>query len=372
MRHRLAVLLSAVLVVPVAAGQKPAPAAPPVKKNPFLKLIEPWPTPEKQRERKLDAEALPLFASSEPLAVTLTADFKSVNKDRDPNSRTRYPASLTVDDAPIDVELRARGHLRRMSRTCDYVPLRLEFPKKVTKGGPFAKQEAVKLVVQCSGGRDYEQFILKEYLAYQMFNAITHSSFRARLARVSYVDRATGKPSGTRVGIFLEDDGDVAKRMEGRVVELPRLMFADVAPDTLMPMMIFEYMIGNTDYSIHALHNVRIIQRPDKSLHTVPYDFDISGLVNPPYAVPARGLMLKTVLDRMYRGPCKRQELVDPYVANFVAKRDLIRALPESVPGMDKTTAREARDYIDSFYGSIRSTKDVRSLFVQCSDKPTM
>ena len=38
---------------------------------------------------------------------------------------------------------------------------------------------------------------------------------------MSYVDPA-GKPIGTRHGMLLEDDGDVAKRMEGRIVELPR------------------------------------------------------------------------------------------------------------------------------------------------------
>jgi len=368
----LVVLLLVILAAPVLA-QKPAPPPPPAKKNPLLKLIEPWPTPEKMRERKTDAEALPLFASTEPLAVTLTGDFKALNKDHDPNSKTLYPATLTAGEgAPIDIQLRARGHLRRMSRTCDYVPIRVEFPKKVTAGGPFAKQEALKLIVQCSGGRDYEQFILREYLAYRIFNVITHSSFRARLARVSYVDRATGKQAGTRLGIFLEDEGDVAKRMEGRVVELPRLSFDEVAADTLMPMMIFEYMIGNTDYSIYALHNVRIVRRQDKSLHPVPYDFDISGLVNPPYAAPAAGLMLKSVLERKYRGPCRRQEQVDPYVANFVAKRDAIMALPASVPGIDRQTREDVKLYLDSFYGSIRSTRDVRSLFVSCAPKPTM
>ena len=379
--RRLSGALTAVVMslalVPLCAQQKEAPAAPP-KKNPLLKLVEPWPTPEKMRERRLDAEASPLFAVEEPLAVTIAADFKAINKDRKPDSKQRYPASLRVGGAAMDVEtamdveINARGHLRRMSRTCDYVPLRLTFPKKAGAGTVFAKQEALKLVVQCAGGHDFEQFILREYLAYRIFNVITPHSFRARLARVSYVDRVSGKPAGTRLGMFLEDESDVAKRMEGRVVELPRLRFEDLHMDTLMPMMIFEYMIGNTDYSIWALHNVRIVQRPDKSLHPLPYDFDVTGLVNPPYAVPAKGLMLKTVLDRMYRGPCRQQELVDPYVANFVAKKDIVRALPAGIPGIDRATRDEARGYIDSFYASIKSTKDVRGLFVQCSPKSTV
>ena len=357
-----------------AGAQQPA-ATPPakVKKNPLLKLVEPWPTPEKLHERRLEAEASPLFAETEPLAVTLTADFKAVNRDRDPASKRRFPGTLAFGaDKTLDVQIGARGHVRRMSRTCDYVPLRLEFVKKATAGTVFARQDALKLVVQCAGGGDFEQYLLREYLAYKIYNVVTTRSFRARLARVSYVDSASGKSLGTRVGMFLEDDGDVARRMEGRIVELQRLMFDDLDMDSLMPMMVFEYMIGNTDYSIFALHNVRIVQRPDKSLHPVPYDFDFSGLVNPPYAVPGRGMMIKSVVDRVYRGPCRRQELVDPIVANFVAKKDVIRALPESIPGISKTVRDDTRMYIDSFYGSVKSAKDVRGLFVSCSPKPTM
>jgi hypothetical protein len=364
-------LLVAVSLAPLDPRQR-AGTPPAAKKNPLLKLVEPWPTPDKMRERKLDAEAIPLFTAEEPLPITLTADFKAVNRDRDPKSAARFPATLTVADATMPVELSGRGHLRRMQRTCDYLPLRLSFTKKSTAATPFAKQEALKLVVQCAGGAQWEQYLLREYLAYRIFNVITPRSFRARLARVTYVDRASGKSQGTRLGMFLEDDSDVAKRMEGRPVELERLKFDDLEMDTLMPMMIFEYMIGNTDYSIWALHNVVIVQRPDKSLHPIPYDFDISGLVNPPYAIPARGLMLKSVSDRLYRGPCRRQEQVDPIVANFNAKKEIIRALPASIPGISRESRNEARSYLDSFYSSIDSTKDVRGLFVQCAGKPTV
>jgi hypothetical protein len=360
---------------PPKPGQSSESAKPaePAKKNPLLKLIQPWPTPEKMKERRETAEALPLFAASDVLPVTLVGDFKAINRDHDPNSKQSYPGVVrTAENTELQVQFRARGHVRRMSRTCDYVPLKIEFVKKATKGTVFAEQDAIKLVVQCSGGGDYEQYVLREYLAYRIYNAITHRSFRARLAKVTYVDRASGKPTGTRIGMFLEDEGDVARRLEARVVDLQRLLFENLDSDTLMPAMIFEYMIGNTDMSIYALHNMRILQRPDKSLHVIPYDFDYSGLVNAPYALPARGSVLKNVTERWYRGPCRSQELVDPYVANFMAKREMIRALPDQIPGFSRTTRDDARNYIDSFYSSIDSPKDVRRLFVSCTPKTTM
>jgi hypothetical protein len=372
----LAVAWSAVTAAQSSSSSS-SPAATPAKKSPYVKMIEPWPAPEVMKQRRLRSEGLPLFSSAEPFAFTLISDFKALNKDRDPESRKRYPGELRIPgaggaDVSAPVQLSARGHARRNLRTCDYVPIRIEFPKTGLGNTVFARQEALKLVVQCVRGGDYEQYLLKEYLAYRLSNVITHKSFRARLAKVTYVDRATGETTGTRSAMFVEDVDDVAKRMEGRSVELPRLLFNDVHAETLMPMMLFQYMIGNTDFSIHALHNVKIVQRPDKSLHPVAYDFDYSGLVHTPYALPNRALMLSSVRDRLYRGPCKRQEQVDVSVATFVAKKDLLLALPDAIPGLDKNSREDARTYLEGFYSSIKTPRDVRRLFVECSDKSTM
>jgi hypothetical protein len=101
--------------------------------------------------------------------------------------------------------------------------------------------------------------------------------------------------------------------------------------------------------------------------------------VHPPYGIPSRELMIKSVADRLYRGPCRpTQELVDPILANFNAKKDLILALPESISAMTKETRSDVKSYLESFYSSIKNTKDVKRLFVAkesgggCDSKPTM
>ena len=58
---------------------------------------------------------------------------------------------------------------------------------------------------------------------------------------------------------------------------------------------------------------------------------------------------------------------MDPYVANFVAKKDVIRALPDQIPGFSRPSRDESRNYIDGFYSSINSPKDVRRLFVEAA-----
>ena len=231
----------------------------------------------------------------------------------------------------IPVKLSARGHFRRMARNCSVVPLRVEFPKDGMAGTPFDGQNALKLGTGCEDSKEYEQITLREYLQYPMFNLVTPLSFRARLARATYTDEKSKKKSTARYALFIEHENDVARRAEGRVVELPRLVFKDLEAETLTRMMLFEYMIGNTDFSIWALHNVRVVQRPDRTLLGVPYDFDLSGLVHAPYAMPDRRLGLRSVVDRLYRGPCRTTDEFDAAAAPFRAKHGEMLALVDAI-----------------------------------------
>ena len=369
----LAALALATTLAATAQGQGQAPPA----KNPFLKLVEPWPDAKTMRQRKVEAEALRLFASEAPVALTLTTDLKAVNKDRNPNSKKLYPARLTTTTEngaahTVPVTLNARGHLRRMARICDHVPLKLTLPAGQMKGTVFQGQEAVKLVVQCRNNSDSEQHLLREYLAYRVMNTLTPRSFRARLARVTYQDPA-GQPLGTRYGMLLEDADDVARRMDGRQVEFPRTAFANLHRETLDAMMLFQYLLGNTDFSIYALHNVVLVMTPDRLLYPVPYDFDISGLVDPPYAIPDKRLPIKDVSERLYRGPCRTVEQLAPSLAHFRAQRDRVLALPDTIADLNKDSREDSRKFLNSFYEAIENPKDLKKLFVDtCIDASSM
>jgi hypothetical protein len=369
-RILVTLLLAACFVISAGAQAPPA-------KNPLLKLAEPWPDTEQLRQRKTAAESLRLFADERPIALTLAGDFKAINKDRNPNSRKRFPAQLTMtrEDGRTDVitvQLGARGHVRRMKQTCDFVPLRLEFAKDGVKETLFEGQDALKLVVQCRNAGDFEEYLLREYLAYRILNVLTPHGLRARLTKVTYLD-AAGKSAGTRYGMLLEDDGDVAKRMLGRTVELPRVQFKDLDATSLATMMIFEYMIGGTDFSIYALHNVVLVQMPDRTLHPVPYDFDMTGLVFPPYAIPDRQFPIKSVKERLYRGPCRTLEQVEAILARFTATQAAVMALPDTIPDLGRLSRADTKSFLESFYRSVKDQKEVKRVFVEsCSKAPAM
>lgn len=383
MSARLAASSLAILIVVCAAVQMPraqstAPPSAPPKKNPLLRLAEPWPNADALKARRVEAEARPLFQSTDPVEFTLTANFNAINKDRNPESTTRYPGVITVTDkngAPrnISVKLSARGHFRRMARNCSVVPLRVEFPNDGTAGTVFDGQTTLKLGTGCEDSKEYEQITLREYLQYPMFNLVTPLSFRARLARATYADEKSKKKNAARYALFIEHENDVARRNEGRIVELSRVVFKDLEDETLTRMMLFEYMIGNTDMSIWALHNVRLVQKPNRTLIAVPYDFDLSGFVHAPYAIPDRRLGLRTVIDRMYRGPCRTTDEFDAAATAFRAKRTDMLALVDSMRDLDLSMRGEVKRYVEGFFRTIDKPASIKKQFVDgCKPLPYM
>src|SRR5581483_310748 len=158
MRFRLASACVALLLVwsavEPALAQKAAPPAAAKKKNPLLKLVEPWPEDDVVQARRVEADARPLFKDTEPLAFTLTGDFGALNKERKPNNKMLFPAELTVVDAKgpqdVPVKIGSRGHFRLMARNCDFVPVHIEFPRDGGANGTvFEGQTSLKLGTHC-------------------------------------------------------------------------------------------------------------------------------------------------------------------------------------------------------------------------------
>ncbi len=380
MKERFAAALAVLIVCAAAEGplaQDKTPAAP-AKKSPYLKLSEPWPEPAVLLTRRAEAEKRPLFEKREPLAFTLTADFKAINKDRRPESNARYPGIVSVTDdkgreQTIKVKLSPRGHFRRMARNCAFVPLRVEFSGDDAAGTVFEGQSSLKLGTHCQDDRAYEQYTLREYLTYPLYNLVTPRSFRARLARGTYVDEKSGKPITTRNALFIEHENDVARRLGGRIVELPRTEFKDFHAETLNTMMLFEYMIGNTDFSLYANHNVRFVQDPSRMLYPVPYDFDLSGLVHAPYAIPDRKMGIRSVVERLYRGPCRSIDDMEAAATQFRPKKSEMIALIDGTTDMDAGMRAEMKSYLEEFFRAIDKPSSIKSRLVDgCKQTPTM
>lgn len=326
------------------------------------------PTPEKIAEWKKEAESRALFMADAPVELTLVGNYKVISRDRDTLSTKEYWGEVRMKDATgaelkIPVQLRTRGHYRLANRNCSFVPLRLDFKKGDVKGTVFDGQDKLKLVTHCRSNAQYEEYMVREYLVYKVHNLISPRSYRARMAKVTYVDSATGTPIETRNGVFLEHEDDVAKRMEGEVVEIRRALFDDVDSNQILELAIFAAFIGHVDWSLAALHNVRLVRQQDGTLLPVLYDMDFTGLVSTKYSIPDPRLGIRSVKDRLYRGPCKEPAELAAFLGAYREKKDAILKLYDDTPGLDGRYRNDAKNWLTQWFKLLDNPRDAKWMF---------
>ena len=321
-----------------------------------------------------DTVVPPLFASDSVLQLVLRTDLRELMHNRDSLGDYR-PASLIYSDASgarvtLAASVKARGHFRRQRRNCQFPPVRVRLAKG-TKGTVFAKQGTLKLVTPCWAGRaEYEQYVLAEYLLYRVYNLLTPVSFRARLIHITFED-TTAKPRSpiTTYAFFLEDDDAMAARNDGKILEAQGATRDDLDRRHADVVAFFEYLIGNTDWSMSALHNIYLVQTSNGNVYPVAYDFDFSGAIDTPYATPDSALPIKSVRQRLFRGYCVSPADLTPVVALFNGRRAAIYALYDSLPALDRKVAERTRRYFDQFFKTINDEGKLKGEVAQACRK---
>ena len=299
-----------------------------------------------------------LWGVEQPLVFRLSFDRKAVYRDRDTLSTKTYPAMLTWADSAgamhaVAVTLRTRGHFRLASQNCDTPPLRLRFEKADVKGTPFRGQRNLKLVNACRTGDRYDEYIRREHAVYRVHNLITDWSFRSRLATVTYADTLGSGAPATRTAMLLEDEDEVAQRHGAKVWKKGRARMVDTKPGLMTMSALFEYFAANIDWSVPAQHNFRLFEVEQDVLYPVPYDFDWSGMVDAPYAFPDARLKIRSVRERLYRGPCRTADAMAPVFQRFHEQRSAIEAVYTTQPGLSPAYVKNTLAYIDEFFRTI-------------------
>jgi hypothetical protein len=373
-------LLAVVALLSVSAGAR-AQDTPKAEKGAGGKVAK----PKKDKTQPVSAEEVEaatrrterLFGSDEPLELTLTGDFKATFRSRDTLNVKTTKATLTLKDssgAPltIPIEIAARGHYRLRGDVCNFPPLRLIFPSQGLKGTALAGQKSLKLGTHCqTRDKEYSEYPVREHAAYEMLNMMTDASFKSRLARVTYVPAGEDKDAVTKLGLLIEDESDMAKRNRGRIQTLRGGTFADMDPSQMALVSVYAYFLGNTDWSLYSLHNLRLVSTADGRYLPVPYDFDWSGVVFTRYAKPDPRLGIPTVQDRLFRGPCLTQDDLALVFEKFSTQKSAIRELYTRLP-LDDGYRRRALDYQEEFFRIIGDQRRVkREIIETCAGRAT-
>ena len=312
-----------------------------------------------------------LFGSDEILSITLKGNIRELSNDRDEKS-TYHALTLSYrgkdsSEINIPVQMKTRGHFRKLKENCSYPPLFIKFsPNALHKSSIFKEQSKLKLVMPCTG----DEYIVREWLAYKIYNLVTPQSFRVRLVKVKLEDAKNKKPVHPFYGLLLEEEQQMAARNKATITG-QQLRPYQTQQDAFLRMAVFEYLIGNTDWSVEYLQNIKLIKTGASSLPvTVPYDFDHAGIVNAPYAFPADELRLKSVQERRYRGYCITDlKIFEPTIALYNKLKKDIYDLYTSCPYLDARSLKATLKFLDGFYETIKNDKAWQKEFAYPCDK---
>ncbi len=307
------------------------------------------------------------FLDDKPLDVTLTTDIRALRRSK--KNSPYKPAHFEMqfgDTLKIseDIRVQTRGIYRK--NNCDLASLMLNFKNSFSpKLSPLKK---LKLVGDCKNTSSYDELLLKEYLIYKIQNFLSPMSFRVRLVHITYNDSQEKVKSTTQYAFLIEDIDDLAARNNCVELKNDKLMTNDVDREQMTFVNLFQYMIGNTDWSVPKRHNIKLLVSKNDSLsrpYAIAYDFDYAGFVDASYAVPSEGLPIESVRQRLYRGFSRGLDELNAEIEVFKEKKESILYYIDHFELCSTKCRKEMVSYLEEFYKTISDKKDVETIFIK-------
>ncbi|MEP0714240.1 hypothetical protein [Algoriphagus sp.] len=301
-----------------------------------------------------------LFDSEEILELTMSFSVKKLRSETNDStfidSFLGFRNSAGVLDT-LDVELRARGNFRKAN--CYYPPIRMRLKKQEGKGNLFDGSRNLKIVFPCQRGKNADAYVVKEFLCYKLYEQVSDYTFQTRMIRINFFNEDDKKGQSEQlIGFLIEDDDKVAERFEGEILENKKIIGAVLEDSSAIRHDLFQYMIGNTDWSSMYQHNMKILKLDEKTVVPLAYDFDMTGMVLPPYAQVSNLVAIKTVSQRLYRGFCRDEAMMQAIREEFMEKEEAlfseIADLEPLVPGYE---IKFMTNYLKEFYEILRDDK---------------
>jgi hypothetical protein len=304
-----------------------------------------------------------IFNVEEPMDITLRFDIKSYKRNK---FKDKYlPVQLTYhvnDTLDINKKVRVKARGERRREVCNLPPFWLNI-KKAKVGNKYLEgTNKIKIVTHCGESKLYEQYVIKEYLTYKIYNEISPYSFRVRLIRMKYIDTGRKNKETNSWAFMIEPEDMMTERLG--VISIKSDGMSRRFTDTLTTdvVALFQYMIGNADYSVAGRHNLKLIRRKDPSnplVVPVPYDFDYSGLINAYYAIPGDNLGLTSVTQRYYLGPCRADHYFISAIDQIYKNKDGILELIDSSPYLDEKNKKEMIRYLGEFFSDAENQESL-------------
>ena len=305
-----------------------------------------------------------LFRSEEIILLELRSDFKAIEASR--TGDPEYFDGELIYNNPggesekFSVKVMARGHFRRDTAICSFPPLLVNFKGKEVRNTIFDNQDKLKLVTPCQNEED----VVEEYMVYKMYNEVTDLSMKVRLAKILYFDTSSNRKLFEKYSFFVEDKSNTAKRNELTVKDRFITPF-DLNQENFKKMAIFEYLVGNKDWHVTSRKNIVLMQSEDRSigLIAVPYDFDLSGFVNPDYSKP-EGVPEYMLADkRVYKGLCYTGDELKETFEFYKKLKPVFESMIMDQELIPKSSRKQITRYVNESYSVIENENLFKKVF---------
>lgn len=301
-------------------------------------------------------EKLPLtiFEDNKILQVQLGYNFKEIKKKTNDSTYLESTLFYLSNDKKFELSYKARKRGNFRLKTCFFPPLLLKFDKESSKGSVFAKNRKVKIVMNCLLEKEADDLVVKEFIAYKLYEIVSPFHFKSRLLDIKLIEqRKKRKKNWDLKGFFIEDIKDLAKRTNSKVLKRGIHPLQQDGKISIINAF-FQCMIGNTDFSTGYQHNEKLIFKNGRS-YPVPYDFDMSGLVNASYAVVSQlngdQLPIEKVTDRLYRGFIRDRKLILEVRELFLNKKEqLLQVFDDNQIHLSQTAYLKSKNYVNTYF----------------------
>ncbi|MCU7549123.1 hypothetical protein OCK74_08350 [Chitinophagaceae bacterium LB-8] len=311
-------------------------------------------------------DRLQFFLDDRPLEMTVATDFRKMQSERKKGVYQNGSVTMNlpgIDPITEDIRLYARGEFRRQN--CRMPGLMVNF--KTPNSPVLSPLKKMKLTCGCGPSSNEERLLLTEYLIYKMYTLFTDMSLKVRLSKVTYRDTREKMKEYTQYGFLMEDVDDMAARNSCKEVEGKTFVTEQTNRKQMTLVAIFQYMVGNTDWSVPNYHNIKLMRSKEDSLslpYVVPYDFDFAGMVNAYYATPTQELGIEKVTERLYRGFPRRMDELQETLDIFRNKKEEVFALVSGFELIKKNERDLMLRYLQEFYTTIENPRQVQKIFI--------
>ncbi|MBS2100509.1 hypothetical protein KEM10_19650 [Carboxylicivirga linearis] len=304
-----------------------------------------------------------VFDSDDVLKLTLIADFNKLNTERDKSAGYLEGKVIYNDKKEVElpVKVKVRGNYRLKETTCEFAPLKLKFSKSDVGRTIFRNNRKVKLVTHCQENDEMLNSVIREYTAYRIYNSISEYSLRVRLVEINYVDSNDGT-SFQKYGFFIEDKDDMCDRLGAKEYKVMNVRLDQIEEQEMVKMSMFQYMIGNEDWSVPMMHNVILVKDDNHSPYiAIPYDFDMSYFVNPPYRKEITGPVETATI---YKGDKVKFDELRKQVTHFTETKNEVLNMILDLPQMSLECKQRCLSEIEEFYAKLETKSSLRRNFM--------